>query len=92
MKGFLHLIVPPEAFTLLCGQEALSEYRFNTGIARHLFCRHCGIHAFYRPRSHPDAYDVNVNCLDGDIARRFTIVPFDGRRWEDNVETLPAVK
>ena len=49
-KGFIHLIVPAARFTLLQGQDALSTYTFNTGIAKHHFCRHCGIHAFYRPR------------------------------------------
>ena len=88
-KGFLHLIVPPDRFTLLQGEDALTTYTFNTGIAKHLFCRHCGIHAFYRPRSHPDMFDVNVRCLDGDVLSDFHIVPFDGVNWEENVGTIP---
>jgi hypothetical protein len=52
-KGFLHLIVPPEHFELLRGKEELTTYEFNTGTAKHTFCRHCGIHAFYVPRSDP---------------------------------------
>lgn len=81
-KGFLHWIVAPEQFELLSGAEDLATYRFNTGVATHSFCRHCGIHAFYVPRSDPDKIDVNVRCLDGiDVA---TIKPqaFDGRNWE----------
>jgi hypothetical protein len=87
-KGFLHLIVPAENFTLLQGEDELTTYTFNTGIAKHLFCRICGIHSFYRPRSHPDSFDVNVHCLDGEVADRFHIVPFDGRNWEKNIEQL----
>jgi hypothetical protein len=87
-KGFLHLIVPSDRFILLQGDEALSTYTFNTGIAKHTFCRHCGIHSFYRPRSHPQDFDVNVRCLDGDVISRFEIVPFDGVNWEDNVEQI----
>jgi hypothetical protein len=45
-KGFLHLIVPPEQFELLSGQDALTTYRFNTGTAKHAFCSTCGIHPF----------------------------------------------
>ncbi len=71
-KGILHLIVPPEDFELLKGEDNLSTYTFNTGIAKHHFCKTCGIHPFYRPRSHPDDYDVNVRCLDGDAIERFT--------------------
>jgi hypothetical protein len=63
-KGFIHLIVPADRFTLLQGQDELITYTFNTGTAKHHFCRNCGIHSFYCPRSHPDGYDVNVRCLD----------------------------
>jgi hypothetical protein len=87
-KGYLHLIVPPEHFELLCGEEALATYTFNTGIAKHHFCRDCGVAAFYRPRSHPDHYDVNLRCLDEDLIDRFAILPFDGRHWEQNVGRL----
>ena len=81
-KGFLHLIVAPEKFRLLQGEEALVTYRFNTGTAKHSFCGRCGIHAFYTPRSHPDKVDVNVRCLEGVDLAALTIVPFDGRNWE----------
>ena len=87
-KGFLHLIVPPERFTLLKGQDALTTYQFNTGVAKHLFCKTCGIHPFYRPRSHPDCYDVNLRCLDGDVLAEFAIEPFDGKHWEENVAKI----
>ncbi len=103
-KGFLHLIVPADRFTLLSGADVLTTYTFNTGTAKHTFCRICGIHSFYRPRSHPDAFDVNVRCLDGyvkegegrekgkterqEILSRFKIVPFDGANWEQNVYLL----
>ena len=81
-KGFLHLIVAPEAFELLSGKEALTTYRFNTGTAQHTFCATCGIHPFYVPRSDPDKIDVNVRCLDGvDLAAIKTHL-FDGRNWE----------
>jgi hypothetical protein len=88
MKGFLHVIVPREDFELLRGADALSEYRFGTGLARHTFCRTCGIHPFYTPRSHPDGVDVNARCLDGDALERFEVQPFDGRNWEENVDAI----
>jgi hypothetical protein len=88
MKGFLHLIVTKDAFELLSGADALTTYTFNTGIAKHTFCRVCGIHPFYVPRSHPDGIDVNVRCLDGDAASRFRIDPFDGKNWEANVASI----
>jgi hypothetical protein len=87
-KGFLHLIVPRDHFELLSGEGALACYTFNTRIARHTFCRVCGVHPFYTPRSHPDGVDVNVRCLDGDAPARFVISPFDGARWEDSVASI----
>jgi hypothetical protein len=84
MKGFLHLIVPPEDFELLSGEDALATYTFNTHVAQHRFCKTCGIHAFYTPRSHPDHVDVNVRCLDDDAWRRFAVTPFDGKNWEES--------
>lgn len=89
-KGFLHYIVPRERFTLLSGEGALGCYTFNTGVARHTFCRTCGAHPFYTPRSHPDGVDVNVRCLDGDAPARFTVRPFDGARWEDSVAAIQS--
>jgi hypothetical protein len=53
--GFLHLIVPAARFRLLSGAELISTYTFNTGVAKHLFCKHCGVKAFYVPRSTPTA-------------------------------------
>jgi hypothetical protein len=81
-KGILHLIVPPERFTLLSGRDDLTAYRFNTGTAQHTFCKVCGIHPFYVPRSDPDKIDVNVRCLDGVDLGAIAPKPFDGRNWE----------
>jgi hypothetical protein len=87
-KGFLHLIVPADRFTLLAGAEALTTYTFNTRTAKHTFCKVCGVHPFYTPRSHPDGVDVNVRCLDGDAPARFQVKPFDGKNWEANVDAI----
>jgi hypothetical protein len=81
MTGFLHLIVPKSKFRLVKGGENITTYTFNTGIAKHTFCRTCGIKSFYVPRSNPDGIDVNVRCLD-QPPREMTIEPFDGRDWE----------
>jgi hypothetical protein len=77
MTGFLHLIVPAARFRLLSGEDALTEYTFNTGAAKHRFCKVCGVKSFYIPRSHPDGVDVNVRCLDAGTMASLAIVPFD---------------
>jgi len=80
-KGIVHAPVPDDAFRLLAGESALTLYRFGSGKASHWFCRHCGIHAFGRPRSDPTRYTVNVRCLDDHdaIMARATVRRFDGR-------------
>ena len=83
MKGIVHLVVPRERFELLKGADAITTYEFNTGVAKHTFCRHCGIHSFYTPRSAPDGISVNVRCLDGVDLSAVKPRPFDGRHWED---------
>lgn len=77
MTGFLHLIVPASRFRLLRGEDALVDYRFNTGTARHRFCGRCGIKSFYVPRSHPDGFSVNARCLDEARTLALRITPFD---------------
>jgi hypothetical protein len=84
-KGFLHLIVPRAQFELLSGAGDLTVYTFNTGIAKHQLCRHCGIHPFYVPRSDPDKVDVNVRCLEGVDVATLRVEPFDGANWEQAI-------
>ncbi len=88
MKGFIHLIVAKERFHLLSGTEQLQTYTFHTGVAIHKFCKICGIHPFYTPRSHPDCIDVNANCIDGFSVQDYEIRTFDGQNWEAKIETL----
>ena len=80
--GFLHLIVPRSRFRLLQGSADLTTYTFNTGVAKHLFCKTCGIKSFYIPRSNPDGYSVNVRCLDTTNIRQVNVSSFDGKNWE----------
>ena len=86
-KGFLHVIVPPAQFQLLSGADDLTVYTFNTGIAKHQFCRHCGVHPFYVPRSDPDKIDVNVRCLEGVDLTALRAGAFDGANWEQAIAT-----
>jgi hypothetical protein len=87
-KGLLHLICEEDDFELLGGEKELIEYQFNTGAARHLFCSVCGVQAFYRPRSHPEHWDVNVRCLGRELQKHFCVRQFNGRNWEEHVESI----
>ncbi|NNF17294.1 MAG: GFA family protein [Gammaproteobacteria bacterium] len=84
--GHLHLIVPRSHLQILSGAESTTLYQFNTKVARHYFCRHCGVKVFYVPRSNPQGYSVNARCLEP--VPDMTVETFDGRNWEDNAHTL----
>jgi hypothetical protein len=88
MTGFLHLFVSRKNFRLLRGQDAITTYTFNTGVAQHYFCRQCGVKSFYVPRSHPDGYSINVQCLAPDTIASVSETAFDGRNWEQNISEL----
>lgn len=89
--GYLHLIVAQSDFRLLRGADSLETYTFNTGAAKHKFCRRCGVKSFYIPRSHPDGISVNVRCLDPETIAKVTVTAFDGRNWEQNVTELSPI-
>ena len=86
-SGYLHLIVPKSRFRLLKGENYLTTYTFDTGEARHMFCKVCGIKSFYIPRSNPDGYDVNVRCLEPQ-PDQINIDLFDGKNWEQHAHEL----
>lgn len=88
MLGFRHLIVPKSRFRLTSGEDALSEYRFNTGVAKHLFCGRCGVQSYYIPRSNPDGVSVNARCLDRATIEDEQTAPFDGQDWEAHAGEL----
>jgi len=88
MTGFLHLIVPGENFHLETGKDHLTSYQVNTKTADHLFCKTCGVKSFYVPRSNPDGYSVNMNCVDRSTFDQIHIEDFDGQNWEQNAGAL----
>ena len=90
-SGYLHVLVAADDFRLLQGKDVLQTYTFNTGIAKHYFCRQCGVKSFYIPRSHPNGISVNARCLDQETIERIEIVPFDGQNWEQNVSKLSLI-
>lgn len=85
--GYLHLILPREKFKLLAGEDKITTYTFNTGVAKHTFCKICGVKPFYTPRSNPTGVSVNFRCLSTQ-PRHLTIEPFDGQNWEANAANL----
>jgi hypothetical protein len=90
------VVIKPEAFRLIAGEEALSDYQFGAKVGHHVFCRHCGVHPF--GHGHLDVLggdfrSVNVACLDDTDAGELAGAPIrfmDGRDnnwWSPPSET-----
>lgn len=70
MRGAIAVSAELGGIDIIEGEEFLTEYRFNTGEAKHFFCSKCGIYTFHQRRSNPNQYGVNAACLSG-------VSPFD---------------
>ena len=55
---------PLDQFILEKGAESLILYQWNTAIAKHYFCKICGIYTHHIRRSDPSVYGVNIGCFD----------------------------
>ena len=88
LTGFIHFIIDKENFNLISGEDDITTYTFNSHIAQHKFCKHCGIKSFYIPRSHPDGISVSLNALNQDTVTSIEYKEFDGANWEKNVAAL----
>ncbi|WP_266168640.1 GFA family protein [Dyella subtropica] len=86
--------VKPASFRLLSGESELTDYQFNTNSSHHVFCKHCGVHAFghgYIEEIGGAYYSVNLACLDDADVAALIDAPlryFDGRN--NNWMSVPA--
>jgi hypothetical protein len=80
-KGTLFSFVPADAFRLLAGKDAVTDYQFNTKNIHHLFCRTCGVTSFATGTAPNGArmVAVNVRCLEDVDLDALTITRYDGK-------------
>jgi hypothetical protein len=79
-KNAIMLRVPAEKFRLARGQDALSLYQWNTRVAKHYFCKHCGIYTHHQPRTRPDMIAVNMGCIDDVDTRTLKVERVEGSK------------
>ena len=87
-SGIVQVILPAAKFRLLDGEDKVTTYTFNTGVAQHKFCSVCGVKSFYIPRSNPDGVSININCMDLSQFEKVTVEEFDGQNWEQHAGAL----
>jgi hypothetical protein len=78
-KGALMAGVPLSGLRVTKGEDALTLYQWNTKIARHYFCKYCGIYTHHQRRSDPAWYGFNIACIDDvDLSSYGTVPVGDG--------------
>ena len=80
-SGTLLTFIPVADFTMLSGEDALTDYQFNKHLIHHNFCKTCGIKPFARGKNAQgdDMIAVNARCLDGVDVQKLNITQFNGR-------------
>jgi hypothetical protein len=70
-----------EKFTILSGEDAVTEYRFNKQTIAHQFCRTCGVQpfAFATGKDGVPTAAVNVRTVDGVDLTTLTRTPVNGK-------------
>ena len=63
IKGAVAVGALLDGLEVIEGEDLLTLYQFNTGVAKHYFCSKCGTYTFHQRRSDPNTYGVNVACL-----------------------------
>jgi hypothetical protein len=79
-RNAVMLRLPQEKFRLLKGADALTLYQWNTRVAKHYFCKHCGIYTHHQTRTRPDLFGVNLGCVDAMDARALRIDRAEGSK------------
>lgn len=80
-KGLILTFVPEGQFTLLSGEDNLTDYQFNKHVIHHLTCASCGVQPFARGKG-PDGVEtvaVNLRCVDDIDLATLSPTPYDGR-------------
>ena len=75
-------------------EDYLTTYQFNTKVAKHMFCKICGVQSFYQPRSNPDGFAITIYCVKDykTLFNSITWKDYDGQNWEQQIETADIQK
>ena len=76
MSSFM---LAPEQLKITADRGVLAIYQFDTKVAKHYFCKTCGIYPFHETLRQPGHYRVNLGCIDDLETDALAITVFDGK-------------
>ena len=92
MRGAIAVSVQLSDIEFVVGEDNLTLYQFNSGTAKHYFCKTCGMYTHHKRRSNPGQFGVNVACIAGVSPFDFQDVPvLDGVSHPSDVSGGPKV-
>jgi hypothetical protein len=80
-KGALmsDFILPADQLLIDAKPGALALYRFGNGVAKHYFCKRCGIYPFHETLRMPGHFRLNLGCIEGLDPLSMVSKVFDGK-------------
>lgn len=72
-------MIASEELEISSDLELLSMYQFGTNIAKHYFCKTCGIYPFHETMRKPGFYRVNLACIDNIDLDSLQVETFNGK-------------
>ncbi|MDK9696358.1 MAG: GFA family protein [Siculibacillus sp.] len=92
MRGAIAVSAALADIEFVAGEDNLTLYQFNTGTAKHHFCKTCGIYTHHQRRSDPTQFGINVACIEGVSPFDFPEVPvMDGVAHPSDTGTAARV-
>ena len=79
-KGTLmtNYFISPEDMNISVADNVLATYEFGTNIAKHHFCKICGIYTFSQTFRKPGHYRANLGCVSNIDTHKLPFDVFDG--------------
>ena len=71
--------VAEEDLEVEANPDDLGLYQFDTKVAKHYFCKRCGIYTHNETARFPGQYRVNLGCLEDLDTSGFEVAIFDGK-------------
>ena len=71
--------IPVAALKIEAQAEDLGLYQFDSKVAKHYFCRRCGIYTHNEMASKPGYCRVNLGCIEDLDTSAFEVTVFDGK-------------